>query len=274
MNATPLLELTSVQKKFDNFTALKGVSLSVDAGSVTCIVGPSGSGKSTLLRTINLLERIDGGEIRLKGEEIGFVTHGNSRMPVKNSVARKQATNFGMVFQSFNLVPHMTARENVSFAPSTVLKYSTSDADARAISLLRRVGLGDRIDHYPSELSGGQQQRVAIARALAMDPTLMLFDEPTSALDAELVAEVLEVIRELAKEGMTMLIVTHELTFARDVADTLVMMDQGEIVEAGVPEQILHTPRSPRAKRFFASLSTNSSGAIAASPNDVSSGTG
>lgn len=257
--SSPLLEIQHVQKYFDDFAALKGVSLKLDAGSVTCIVGPSGSGKSTLLRTVNLLERIDHGEIRLSGEPLGFTTRGNVRVPVRQSLARKQATHFGMVFQSFNLVPHMTARENVSFGPATVLRIGRSEADRRAVQLLQRVGLEDRIDHYPAELSGGQQQRVAIARALAMQPTLMLFDEPTSALDAELVAEVLEVIKELAREGMTMLIVTHELTFARDVADTLVMMDKGEIVESGKPQQVLNSPRSSRARKFFASLSNQDS---------------
>lgn len=253
---SPLLALDKVTKHFNDFTALNGVSLEMECGSVTCIVGPSGSGKSTLLRTINLLELIDGGAIYLRGEEIGLATRKDSRVPVGRRLARRHAINFGMVFQSFNLVPHMTARENVSFAPAAVLGKKPSEAEDRANELLARVGLADRVEHYPSELSGGQQQRVAIARALAMDPTVMLFDEPTSALDAELVAEVLHVIRELADDGMTMLIVTHELTFARDVADTLVMMDGGEIVESGPPSEVLVNPQTPRAKRFFTSLAT------------------
>lgn len=257
---SPLLVLEQVTKRFNDFTALNGVSLEVDCGTVTCIVGPSGSGKSTLLRTINLLEHLDAGAIYLKGEEIGLQTRKDARVPVSRRVARRHAINFGMVFQSFNLVPHMTARENVSFAPNAVLDVKSSEADARAVDLLGRVGLGDRVDHYPSELSGGQQQRVAIARALAMDPTVMLFDEPTSALDAELVAEVLHVIRDLADDGMTMLIVTHELTFARDVADTLVMMDGGEIVEVGSPSEVLLNPRTSRAKKFFTSLAVETAG--------------
>lgn len=258
MISQPLLTLDHVTKHFNEFTALKDVSLELAGGSVTCIVGPSGSGKSTLLRAINLLERIDGGAIYLNGEEIGLTPRGSIRVPVGKRLARQHAINFGMVFQSFNLVPHMTARENVSFGPASVRGRKATEADERAVELLGRVGLADRIDHYPSELSGGQQQRVAIARALAMDPTVMLFDEPTSALDAELVAEVLQVIRELAADGMTMLIVTHELTFARDVADALVMMDGGEIVESGPPSEVLLNAQTPRAKRFFTSLAADS----------------
>jgi polar amino acid transport system ATP-binding protein len=251
---TALLEIVDVRKNFGDFAALDGVSMEIAAGTVTCLVGPSGSGKSTLLRTINQLEPIDGGAILLDGEMLGFAERGGHRVRLSRRRARAQATHFGMVFQSFNLIPHMTAWENVALGPVEVHGTDKTTAREQARDLLGRVGLADRVDHYPAELSGGQQQRVAIARALAMRPTVLLFDEPTSALDAELVAEVLEVIRELAAEGMTMLIVTHELAFARDVADVVVMMDRGEIVESGPPEQLLTAPTSDRARRFFASV--------------------
>ena len=251
----PLLRIHNVAKYFGDFAALKGVSLTLESGSVTCLVGPSGSGKSTLLRTINLLETIDAGGIYLRGEMLGFVTKGDHRRPVQRKVARRQAVNFGMVFQSFNLIPQLTAVGNVALGPVAVLGVDRSEAGERAHELLSRVGLADRADHYPAELSGGQQQRVAIARALAMKPSILLFDEPTSALDAELVAEVLAVIRELAEEGFTMLIVTHELAFARDIADEVVMMDHGKIIESGPPEAILRNPTTERAKKFFASVS-------------------
>jgi polar amino acid transport system ATP-binding protein len=249
-----VLRIVDVEKRFGQFAALDGVSLELRAGSVTCLVGPSGSGKSTLLRTINLLETIDAGAIYLNGEMLGFVPRGDHRVRVSRRAARRQAVHFGMVFQNFNLIPQLTATENVALGPAEVLGVPRGDATRRAHELLDRVGLADRREHYPAELSGGQQQRVAIARALAMEPTVLLFDEPTSALDAELVAEVLEVIRELARDGMTMLIVTHELAFAREIADVLVMMDHGEIVESGSPEQVLTTPRTERARRFFASV--------------------
>ncbi|MBB4684086.1 amino acid ABC transporter ATP-binding protein [Amycolatopsis jiangsuensis] len=252
--AEPLLELCGVEKRFGDFAALKGVSLTLAAGSVTCLVGPSGSGKSTLLRTVNLLETIDGGGIYLRGEMLGFTGRGDHRRPVPKKVARRQAVNFGMVFQSFNLIPQLTATENVALGPVEVLGTGRAAARGQARELLGRVGLAQRCEHYPAELSGGQQQRVAIARALAMKPSVLLFDEPTSALDAELVAEVLAVIRELAKEGYTMLIVTHELAFARDIADEVIMMDEGRIVESGPPAKILLEPETERAKRFFASV--------------------
>lgn len=255
MRDEPLLRLSEVEKRFGEFKALDGVSLTLDGGSVTCLVGPSGSGKSTLLRTVNLLEPIDGGGIYLRGEMLGFTSNGDHRRPVPKKLARKQAVNFGMVFQSFNLIPQMTATENVMLGPVEVLGVRRADAKKQAHELLARVGLGERYDHYPAELSGGQQQRVAIARALAMKPSVLLFDEPTSALDAELVAEVLAVIQELAHEGYTMLIVTHELAFARDIADEVVMMDDGKIIESGPPEQILFDPGTERARKFFASVS-------------------
>lgn len=251
----PLLRIHAVEKHFGDFAALNGVSLTVQAGTVTCLVGPSGSGKSTLLRTINLLETIDHGGIYLRGEMLGFVTKGDHRRPVAKKTARRQAVNFGIVFQNFNLIPQLTATGNVMLGPAEVLGVGQAEARRQAHELLRRVGLEGRFDHYPAELSGGQQQRVAIARALAMKPSVLLFDEPTSALDVELVAEVLAVIRELAHEGFTMLIVTHELAFARDIADEVVMMDDGKIIESGPPESILHHPRTERARKFFASVS-------------------
>ena len=254
MTDTPLLELVNVRKRFGDFEALRGVSLALTPGSVTCLVGPSGSGKSTLLRTINQLERIDGGAIFLRGEMLGFRVHGDRRVRLSRRRIRRQATQFGMVFQSFNLIPQLTAAENVELGPVQVLGLDRATAATQARDLLARVGLADRVNHYPSELSGGQQQRVAIARALAMRPTVLLFDEPTSALDAELVAEVLEVIGELARAGMTMLIVTHELAFARTVADEIVMMDGGEIVEVGPPERVVLSPSTERARRFFTSV--------------------
>ncbi|MYW97410.1 amino acid ABC transporter ATP-binding protein [Amycolatopsis rubida] len=250
-----MLCLRAVEKRFGEFAALKGVSLTLRAGSVTCLVGPSGSGKSTLLRTVNLLEPIDGGGIYLRGEMLGFTVNGDHRRPVRKKTARRQAANFGMVFQSFNLIPHLTATENVMLGPVEVLGAGKSGARDQAHELLARVGLAERLDHYPAELSGGQQQRVAIARALAMKPSVLLFDEPTSALDAELVAEVLAVIQELAREGYTMLIVTHELAFARDIADEVVMLDDGRIIESGPPERILLHPETDRARKFFASVS-------------------
>ncbi|MGW3974335.1 amino acid ABC transporter ATP-binding protein [Streptomyces ardesiacus] len=255
MTDHPLLRLHEVEKHFGDFVALKGVSLTLHAGTVTCLVGPSGSGKSTLLRTINLLEPIDAGAVYLRGEMLGFTRSGDHRRPVTKKVARRQAVNFGMVFQSFNLIPQLTAADNVALGPVEVLRVPRDEARRQARELLTRVGLADRVDHYPAELSGGQQQRVAIARALAMKPSVLLFDEPTSALDAELVAEVLAVIKELAKEGYTMLIVTHELAFARDIADEVVMMEAGRIIESGPPERILLNPATERARKFFASVS-------------------
>ncbi|RII20524.1 Glutamine transport ATP-binding protein GlnQ [Streptomyces sp. YIM 130001] len=255
MTEQPLLRLHKVEKKFGDFVALDGVSLTLRTGTVTCLVGPSGSGKSTLLRTVNLLERPDGGAVYLRGEMLGFTRSGDHRRPVPKKEARRQAVNFGMVFQSFNLIPQMTATQNIALGPVEVLNLDRAEAQQQARELLARVGLADRADHYPAELSGGQQQRVAIARALAMKPSVLLFDEPTSALDAELVAEVLAVIKELAMEGFTMLIVTHELAFARDIADEIVMMDDGKIIESGPPEDILLNPTTERARSFFTSVS-------------------
>jgi polar amino acid transport system ATP-binding protein len=246
-----MVKAESVRKRFGRLEVLKGISLEVAPEEVTCLLGPSGSGKSTFLRCINHLEEINAGRLWVDGELVGYRQVGNKLHELRESeVARKRA-EIGMVFQRFNLFPHMTAIENVSEAPVLVKGVSKSDAQERGRQLLKRVGLEDKTDQYPSRLSGGQQQRLAIARALAMDPKLMLFDEPTSALDPELVKEVLDVMRGLARDGMTMIVVTHELGFARDVADTVVFMDEGAIVEQGKPAAVLQNPREERTKRFL-----------------------
>ena len=238
-----MLVLQGVHKRFGDLHVLRGIDLDVDRGAVVCVLGPSGSGKSTLLRCINLLEPPDEGSIMLEGKEI---TGEGSRDDV-NFVRQR----VGMVFQSFNLFPHRNALENVSVAQEKVLGRSSSEARAKAESLMDRVGLGDKATEYPERLSGGQQQRVAIARALAMDPHVMLFDEVTSALDPELVKEVLDVMRGLAAEGMTMVVVTHEIGFARDVGDRVVFMDEGVIVEQGKPVDVLDNPKNDRTRRFL-----------------------
>lgn len=255
-SGTPLLQLVGVSKHFGELKAVDDVSLDIEAGSVTALVGPSGSGKSTLLRTINMLEEIDGGAIFFEGSMIGQEVRHGHRVRVSKTVARKQTLNFGMVFQHFNLFPHYTALENVTAAPMIVRGVRRKEAQEIGWRVLKQVGLGDRMDHYPSELSGGQQQRVAIARALAMEPKVLLFDEPTSALDPELVSEVLAVMRGLAEAGSTMVIVTHEMRFAEDVADEVVMMDGGRIIERGAPREVLHQPSTLRAQKFFASVGT------------------
>jgi polar amino acid transport system ATP-binding protein len=236
-----MLELKGIHKRFGDLHVLRGIDLKVERGEVVCVLGPSGSGKSTLLRCINLLEPPDEGEVLLEGKDVAG-SDGDI-----NFVRRR----IGMVFQQFNLFPHMSALGNVMLAPSSVLDRSKKESDERSRALLERVGLSDKVDEYPDRLSGGQQQRVAIARALAMDPQVMLFDEVTSALDPELVKEVLDVMRELANEGMTMIVVTHELGFAREVADRVVFMDHGVIVEEGPPAQVLDAPREPRTKQFL-----------------------
>jgi polar amino acid transport system ATP-binding protein len=251
------LEVIDVSKSFGDFPALKNISFEAAPGSVTTLVGPSGSGKSTLLRSINMLETIDSGGIFFQGEMIGQRIHKGKRIPVSSKVARRQVRNFGMVFQSFNLFPNLTAIENVALAPERVLGRSRSEAREASLELLNRVGLGDKTNNYPSELSGGQQQRVAIARALAIEPKILLFDEPTSALDPELVGEVLMVMKQLANEGSTMIIVTHEMSFARDISDQMLMLDAGEVVERGTPDQIIQNPTSERAKKFFSSIMNN-----------------
>jgi polar amino acid transport system ATP-binding protein len=239
----PMLDVQGVHKRFGELHVLRGVDLEVEGGSVHCVIGPSGSGKSTLLRCINLLEPPDDGRILLEGKEI---TGEGSRDGI-DFVRRR----VGMVFQQFNLFPHKTALQNVSLAQQKVLDRPGAEAGAKARALLERVGLADKVDEYPERLSGGQQQRVAIARALAMDPHVMLFDEVTSALDPELVKEVLDVMQSLASEGMTMVVVTHEMGFARDVADRVAFMDEGQVVEHGKPEEVLQHPKSERTKRFL-----------------------
>jgi polar amino acid transport system ATP-binding protein len=248
------VEITNVRKSFGGTEVLKGVSLTVPPGGVAVVVGPSGSGKSTLLRTINHLEKVDGGYITIDGQLVGYQVRGSRLHELREKDILKQRTDIGMVFQNFNLFPHLTALENVTEAPVVAFHRNKAKARKRALELLDRVGLKDRADAYPRQLSGGQQQRVAIARALALDPKILLFDEPTSALDPELVNEVLDVIRELATSGTTLIIVTHEMGFARDVADTVVFMDQGQIVEQGSPQEIFANPREPRTRSFFSKV--------------------
>ncbi len=247
--AEAMLKLEGVHKRFGKLEVLRGIDLDVQKGEVVCVLGPSGSGKSTLLRCINLLEPPEEGEIFIEGRDIckGPGT-GDGESSWELDFVRQRV---GIVFQQFNLFPHKTALENVSMAPRTVLNRSEDEATTKATALLNRVGLADKVDEYPERLSGGQQQRVAIARALAMDPEVMLFDEVTSALDPELIKEVLDVMRELADEGMTMVVVTHELGFARDVADRVVFMDEGRIVEQGTPKQVIEKPKQERTKRFL-----------------------
>jgi ABC-type polar amino acid transport system ATPase subunit len=246
-----MIELVDIHKSFGQLAVLQGVSLSVAAGEVICIIGPSGSGKSTLLRCINHLENPDRGTIRIAGQSVYYdLVDGVRRPHAKQKIAEVRA-KLGMVFQNFNLFPHLTALENIIEAPVHVRGMSKKAASTRALELMRRVGLEDKADYYPEEMSGGQQQRTAIARALAMDPTAMLFDEPTSALDPELVHEVLEVMRKLRDDGMTMIIVTHEMNFARQVAKRILFMDRGVIVEEDVPERLLGSPREPRTRAFL-----------------------
>jgi len=245
------IELRGIHKSFGKVEVLKGVDYAVDRGSVSCLIGPSGSGKSTLLRCINSLEQPEEGEIRVDGVLIGKrVEKENYRVLDEKEIAVQRAA-IGMVFQQFNLFPHMTALENVMVGPQWVKREDRSQARQRALDLLEQVSLGERADHFPAELSGGQQQRVAIARALSMEPKVMLFDEPTSALDPELVGEVLTVMKDLANGGMTMIVVTHEMSFAHEVADHVAFMDGGVLVEEGHPRDVLSSPRSDRAKDFL-----------------------
>jgi polar amino acid transport system ATP-binding protein len=230
------------------------VDLTVRRGEVMCVIGPSGSGKSTLLRSLNHLEEIDRGRVELDGELVGYRQRGHRYVTLPEKQLAAQRTRMGMVFQSFNLFPHMTVLENVTEAPTGVLKRPAAEAKATAMQLLERVGLAAKAASYPRQLSGGQQQRVAIARALAMKPRLMLFDEPTSALDPELVGEVLDVMKTLAREGLTMVVVTHEMGFAREVADTVVFMDGGVIVESGPPKDVLLNPQMDRTRDFLAKV--------------------
>ncbi|MCD0448767.1 amino acid ABC transporter ATP-binding protein [Actinocorallia sp. API 0066] len=244
----------NVHKSYGRTEVLRGIDLAVERGEVMCVIGPSGSGKSTFLRCVNHLEKINGGRLSVDGRLIGYREKNGKLYELKEREIAAQRRQIGMVFQRFNLFPHMTALENVMEAPLKVRRQPRAKARVAARLLLERVGLADRASHYPSQLSGGQQQRVAIARALAMEPALMLFDEPTSALDPELVGEVLEVMKALARDGMTMVVVTHELGFAREVADTLVFMDEGVILEQGPPTQLLTHPTHPRLQEFLSKV--------------------
>ena len=253
--APPVIELSGVHKKFGEIVALDGVDLSVARGEVVCVIGPSGCGKSTLLRTINWLEVPDSGQIALEGNPVGNVVKANGKVaPQSVKDLNRTRSRMGMVFQQFNLWPHLSVLENVTRAQKIVLRIPQKDAELIAHSCLRQVGLSDKTDALPDQLSGGQQQRVAIARALSMSPTLMLMDEPTSALDPELVGDVLGVLQKLAEDGMTMVIVTHELGFAAKFADRILFMDRGLIVEEGVPQQILQNPETDRLKLFLKQL--------------------
>ncbi|MCF2710131.1 amino acid ABC transporter ATP-binding protein [Schaalia hyovaginalis] len=250
-----MVQVEGVHKFFGDLHVLKGIDLTIAPGEVCVILGPSGSGKSTLLRCLNQLEEISAGRVRVEGELLGYREDAQGRLhDLPDKAIARQRARIGMVFQRFNLFPHKTALENVMEAPVHVAGVDKARAKKRALELLDRVGLADRADHYPSELSGGQQQRVAIARALAMDPEIMLFDEPTSALDPELVGEVLQVMKDLAASGMTMAVVTHEIGFAREVADTVVFMDEGVIVEAGSPAEVIGAPKEARTKEFFSKV--------------------
>jgi len=251
---TAMVVAERVCKNFGALKVLKGVTLTVVRGQVMCMVGPSGSGKSTFLRCINHLESINAGRLYVDGELVGYREKGGKLHELSAREAAKQRRDVGMVFQHFNLFPHRTALQNITEAPVHVKKVAKQSAGQRARDLLEMVGLSEKADAYPAQLSGGQQQRVAIARALAMDPKLMLFDEPTSALDPELVGEVLNVMRDLARAGMTMLVVTHEMGFAREVADQFVFMDDGVIVESGKPRDVLANPQHQRTKAFLSKL--------------------
>jgi len=250
----PLVRARNLRKSFGPVEVLRGVDLEVEAGQVCCIIGPSGSGKSTLLRCINHLERLDAGQIYVNGELIGYRRVANKLVERSEREIARQRAGIGMVFQQFNLFPHMTVLANVMEAPRRVRKDPPDEVRERALHLLERVGLPDKANAYPAQLSGGQQQRVAIARALAMQPLLMLFDEPTSALDPELVGEVLETMRALADDGMTMIVVTHEIGFAKEVGDLLAFVDQGVIVERGVPDEVLANPSSERTRAFLSKV--------------------
>jgi len=250
----PMVLSDNVHKTFGSLEVLKGIDLKVDPGEVMCILGPSGSGKSTFLRCINHLEKINAGKLWVDGELVGYRERGGKLHELSEKHIAAQRRDIGMVFQRFNLFPHKTVLDNVIEAPVQVKRERKADARDRARTLLDRVGLGDKVDNYPAQLSGGQQQRVAIARALAMRPKLMLFDEPTSALDPELVGEVLDVMRSLAEDGMTMVVVTHEIGFAREVGDSLVFMDGGVVVESGPPREVINNPQHERTKTFLSKV--------------------
>ncbi len=246
-----MIKAEDIHVSFKNLEVLKGVSLSVKPQEVVCIIGPSGAGKSTFLRALNHLEHIKNGKIYMEDQLLTHHENGVRKLKINSKKRREILLEVGMVFQRFNLFPHKTALENIMIAPVTVLKKSKQEAREKGIELLNRVGLGDKINEYPSKLSGGQQQRVAIARALAMEPKTILFDEPTSALDPELVGEVLAVMKQLANDGMTMVVVTHEMGFAREVADRVVFMEDGKICEEGTPEEIFQNPKSERLQQFL-----------------------
>ena len=254
MAAGPMVKAEAVYKSFGRLEVLRGIDLEVAPKEVMCVIGPSGSGKSTFLRCINHLEKIDAGRLYVDGELVGYTQRGDRLYELPDREVCRKRSEIGMVFQRFNLFPHMTALENVIEAPLHVKGEARSAAAERGRKLLQRVGLAEKMDAYPNQLSGGQQQRVAIARALAMQPKLMLFDEPTSALDPELVGEVLDVMRGLATDGMTMIVVTHEMGFAREAGDTLVFMDEGVIVEAGKPRDVLANPSHERTRLFLSKV--------------------
>jgi polar amino acid transport system ATP-binding protein len=244
------VRINHVSKAFGDLEVLRDIDLTVAPGEVVTLIGPSGSGKSTLLRTINHLETVESGQVTVDGEHIGYALKGNRLVELPEREILRQRGNVGLVFQHFNLFPHLSALENVAIAPTALKLLKRSEALERARTLLARVGLAEHAEKYPRQLSGGQQQRVAIARALALQPKVLLFDEPTSALDPELVGEVLDVIRTVADTGTTLIIVTHEIGFAREVSDRIVFMDAGRIVEAGTPEQILNQPQNSRTRDF------------------------
>ncbi|MCG2622486.1 amino acid ABC transporter ATP-binding protein [Arthrobacter sp. I2-34] len=250
----PIVSARGVRKSFGHVEVLKDISLDVHAGEVACLLGPSGSGKSTFLRCINHLEKIDGGQLWVHGERIGYRRAGGRLRELKEHETSRQRASVGMVFQQFNLFPHRTALENVIEGPLIVQRRPKAEVRAEGMALLERVGLADKHSHYPGQLSGGQQQRVAIARALALKPSVMLFDEPTSALDPELVGEVLDVMVQLAASGMTMIVVTHEMGFAKEVGDVVHFMADGSLVESGDPRQVLEDPREARTQAFLSKV--------------------
>ena len=252
----PILRIDGLHKRFGKTEVLRGVSFDVHAGEVLCVIGPSGSGKSTLLRCVNFLEEPTAGTIYLDGEMMGQRIEGGRFVALRASELAMQRVQIGMVFQSFNLFAHLTALQNVMEAPISVKKESRDEVEKRAKTLLERVGLADKASSYPAQLSGGQQQRVAIARALAMRPKLMLFDEPTSALDPEIVGEVLQVMQALAKDGTTMIVVTHEMGFAREVSHRVIFMDGGVVVESGPPDEVLVSPSHERTRQFLARITS------------------
>jgi polar amino acid transport system ATP-binding protein len=251
---TAMVDIRSVHKSFGSLEVLRGIDLEVRAGEVAVILGPSGSGKSTLLRAINHLEKVDSGWVSVAGSLVGYRRQGDRLHELREREILRQRTRIGFVFQNFNLFPHLTVLENITEAPVSALRRPRKQAVRTAEALLARVGLADKASAYPKQLSGGQQQRVAIARALALEPELLLFDEPTSALDPELVGEVLDVIKDLAHQGTTMIVVTHEIGFAREVADTVVFMDDGRIVERGAPADVLDNPRNERTQAFLSKV--------------------